>query len=69
MMATSRQVSKSLCNVYVFEPASGMPTLLPFFCFSPEISCATNQVAAKNRLVIGARVLQSRGELDGVASP
>ena len=28
----------------------------------------TNQVAAKNRL-IGGRVLQSRGELDGVASP
>jgi hypothetical protein len=46
-----------------------MSTLLPFVCFSPEISCATNQVAAKNRLVIGARVLQSRGELDGVASP
>src|SRR5215475_1490253 len=31
-------------------------------------SCFTNQVAAKNRL-IGERVLQSRGELDGVASP
>ena len=69
MMATSRQVSRSLCNVYVFEPASGMSTLLPFFLFFPEISCATNQVAAKNRLIIGERVLQSRGELDGVASP
>jgi hypothetical protein len=31
MMPTSRQVSRSLCNVYVFEPASGMFTLLPFF--------------------------------------
>src|SRR5262245_40578130 len=31
-------------------------------------SCFTNQVAAKNRL-IGGRVLQSRGDLDGVASP
>ena len=31
-------------------------------------SCFTNQVAAKNRL-IGGRILQSRGELDGVASP
>jgi hypothetical protein len=31
-------------------------------------SCFTNQVAAKNRL-IGERVLQSRGEPDGVASP
>ena len=39
----------------------GMSTLLPFFLFFPEISCATNQ--------IGERVLQSRGELDGVASP
>ena len=70
MMATSRQVSRSLCNVYVFEPASGMSTLLPFFLlFPPEISCVTNQVAANYRLIIGECVLQSRGELDGVASP
>src|SRR5262249_10192041 len=31
-------------------------------------NCFLNQVAAKNRLT-GERVLQSRGELDGVASP
>src|SRR5262249_42040754 len=34
----------------------------------PRLKLFTNQVAAKNRL-IGGRVLQSRGELDGVASP
>ena len=65
MMATSRQLSRNLCNVY--ERASGMFTG-PSSCFSPETSCATNQVAAENRLMIGERVLQSRGELDGVAS-
>jgi hypothetical protein len=32
-------------------------------------SCATNQVATEHRLIIGERFLQSRGKLDGVASP
>jgi hypothetical protein len=39
-------------------------------CFVPlNSSYAKNQAAAKNRLIIGERFLQSRGELDGAVSP